>query len=215
MNDDVQKAQGELETIAPAPATQETPKSLEDVIAGLKGFGIEEFEEILTLKSKNGDLKLKIANVPTSDEMMAVQAADDLKGYLWIKRVKVELISRAITWLGGLDIRNLPTEKRFVPDPTDPNHAVRDIQVVLRNLMMGWGQELVETLWKVLMTHSQNIEDTLRAQFPQNAIMTEVEQRLIERARKSMDDQFQIIRDEAVSTLYDTTPEPTPIPEVK
>lgn len=208
--DDVKKAQAELETIAPAAPEQAPPKTLDDVVAGLKGFGIEEFEEILTLKSKSGDLRIKIANVPTSDEMLAVQSADDLKGYLWIKRVKVELLSRSITWMDGLDIRNLEPEKRYVQDPTDPNKAVRDIQTVLRNLMLGWGQELVETLWKVLMTHSQNIEDKLRAEFPQNAIMTEVEARLIERARKQMDSTFQSIREEAVSALYDTTPGPTP-----
>lgn len=208
--EDVKKAQAELETIAPSVPEQAAPKSLDDVVAGLKGFGIEEFEEILTLKSGKGDLRLKIANVPTSDEMSAVQAAEELKGYLWIKRVKVELISRSITWLDGLDIRSLPPEKRFVPDPTDPNRAVRDIQAVLRNLMMGWGQELVETLWKVLMTHSQNIEDRLKNEFPQNAIMTEVEQRLIQRARSQMDNSFQAIRDEAVAALYDTTPEPAP-----
>lgn len=210
MNDDAQKAQGELEAIAPAAQEQAAPKSLDEVVAGLKGFGIEEFEEILTLRSKRGDVRLKIANVPTSDEMLAVQAAEDLKGYLWIKRVKVELISRSVTWIDGLDIRSLPPEKRFASDPTDPNRAVRDIQTVLRNLIMGWGQELVETLWKVLMTHSQNIEDRLRSEFPQNAIMTEVESRLIERARKQMDSAFQVIREEAVSTLYDTKPETLP-----
>lgn len=208
--DDVQKAQGELEAIAPPATEQEAPRSLDDVVAGLKGFGIEEFEEILTLKSKGKDLRIKIANIPTADEMLAVQAADDLKGYLWIKRVKVELISRSITWIDGIDIHNLPKEKRFVPDPTDDNHAVRDIQTVLRNMIMTWGQELVESLWKVLMTHSQNIEDRLKEQFPQNAIMTEVEARLIERAKKQMDASFQVIRDEQVAVLYDTTPEKLP-----
>ena len=212
---DVQKAQGELDAIAPTSPEQAAPKSLDEVIEGLKGFGIEEFEEILTLKCKGRDLKIKIANIPTSDEMLAVQAADDLKGYLWIKRVKVELISRAITWIDGIDVHNLPQEKRFVPDPTDQNRAVRPIETVLRNVIMGWGQELVESLWKVLMTHSQNIEDRLKNQFPQNAIMTEVEQRLIDRAQKQMDKTFQTIRDEQVSALYDTSPERVPEDEGK
>jgi hypothetical protein len=207
---DVQKAQGELEAIAPATDAQAPPQSLDDVVAGLRGFGIEEFEEILTLRSKGKNLRIKIANVPTSDEMLAVQAADEFKGYLWIKRVKVELISRAISWIDGIDIRNLPNEKRFVPDPTDPNRAVRDVQVVLRNTIMTWGQELTESLWKVLMNHSQNIEDRLKEEFPQNAMMTEVEQRLIERAKKQMDESFQVIRDEQVAALYDTTPERLP-----
>jgi hypothetical protein len=204
---DVQKAQAELEAIAPA-SSGDAPQSLDDVVAGLKGFGIEDFEEILTLKSKGKTLRIKVANIPTTEEMVAVQAADEFKGYLWIKRVKVELISRAISWIDGIDIRNLPNEKRFVPDPTDPNRAVRDVQVVLRNTIMTWGQELVESLWKVIMNHSQNIEDRLKAEFPQNALMTEVEARLIERARKQMDDSFQVIRDEQVAALYDTSPEP-------
>lgn len=209
-NDDVQKAQGELEIIAPTSQEQALPQSLDDVVAGLRGFGIEDFQDILTLKFKGKELRIKIANIPTTDEMLSVQAADEFKGYLWIKRVKVELISRAISWIDGIDIHNLPNEKRFVPDPTDPNKAVRDVQVVLRNTIMTWGQEIVESLWKVLMNHSQNIEDRLKAEFPQNAMMTEVEGRLIERARKQMDESFQVIRDEQVAALYDTTPEKLP-----
>jgi len=210
VSNDVQKAQDELKAIAPAAPAEAAPLSLDDVVAGLKGFGIEEFEEILTLTSGAKKLQIKIANIPTADEMFSVQAADEFKGYLWIKRVKVELISRAISWIDGIDIRNLPTEKRFVSDPSDPNRAVRDIQVVLRNTIMTWGQEVTEALWKVLMNHSQNIEDRLKNEFPQNAMMTEVEARLIERARKQMDESFQIIRDEQVAALYDTTLEKIP-----
>lgn len=212
--DDVQKAQGELEAIAPVSPAEAAPQSLEDVIAGLKGFGIEEFEEILTIKCKgNRDLRIKIANIPTTEEMLAVQAADEFKGYLWIKRVKVELLSRSISWIDGIDLRKLPEEKKFVADPTDPNHAVRPMQTVLRNVIMGWGQELVEALWKVVMTHSQRIEDNLKEQFPNNAMMTEVEQRLMERARKQFEDNMQIIRDQHVAALYDYSeakPEGTP-----
>lgn len=214
MNEDAQKAQGELEVIAPAPQEQAEPKSLDDVVAGLRGFGIEDFEEILTLKANGRSLRIKIANIPTSEEMLAVQAADEFKGNLWIKRVKVEIISRAISWIDGIEIRSLPTEKRFIPDPTDPNKAVRDIQTVLRNLLMTWGQEIVEVLWKVVMSHSQNIEDRLKSEFP-NATMTEVESRLIARARRQLDESFEIIRDEAVATLYDTTPGTLPEEEEK
>ena len=206
--DNVETAKQELGVIAPTEEVTETPRSLEDVIAGLKGFGIEEFEEILTIKCKDRNLRLKIANIPTSEEMIAVQSADEFKGYLWIKRVKVELISRAITWIDGIDIHNLAPNQRFVPDPTDADRKVRDTQVVLRNVIMGWGQELTEVLWKVLMNHSQNIEDRLKEQFPSNAIMTEVEMRLFDRAKKQMDENMQIIRDEQVDALYDTSTEP-------
>jgi len=200
--DDVQKAQGELDQIAPAAPQAVAPKSLDDVIAGLKGFGIEEFEDILTIKSKSRTLSVKISNIPTTDEMIAVQSADEFKGYLWIKRVKVELLSRAITWIDGIDIRTLPADQRFIPDPTD-NGKVRDVQVVLRNIIMGWGQELTEVLWKVLMTHSQNIEDRMKAQFPDNATMTEVEQRLFEQAKKQLDEANKVIIEEQVAKLYD------------
>jgi hypothetical protein len=194
----------ELEIIAPADGLEATPQSIEDIIAGLRGFGLEELEEILTIQSKNQMVRLKIANIPTSDEMLAIQAADNLKGYLWVKRVKVEILSRSITWINGLNIRALPDDKRFVVDPTDPQKSARDVQVVLRNLILGWGQEVTELLWKVVMTHAQNIEDRLREQFPANAVMTEVEQRLFERAQKQIDEANQAIVDEAVSELYDT-----------
>ncbi len=204
---DAEKAQGELEVIAPSAPQEETPKSLEEIIAGLKGFGIEEFEDILTVKSKGRNIRIKIANIPTAEEMLAVQAADEFKGYLWIKRVKVELIARSISWIDGVDIHNLTPEQRFVPDPTDGG-KVRDVQHVLRNVLLGWGQELVEVLWKVVMTHSQNIEDRLKEEFPSNATMTEVESRLIERARKAMEESMTVIQEEQVSALYDSVPTP-------
>jgi hypothetical protein len=208
--DNVEAAKQELNEIAPASPQTAAPKSLEDVIAGLKGFGIEEFEEILTVRCKGKDLRLKISNIPTTDEMLAVQAADEFKGYLWIKRVKVELISRSISWIDGISIRDLDGDKRYIPDPTDPAKSLRDIQVVLRNILMGWGQELVEVLWKVVMNHSQNIEDKLKEQFPSSAIMTEVEARLFERARKQMEEASKVILEEQVSKLYDTA---TGVPE--
>ena len=202
MADEVQKAQSELEQIAPSAPQELAPQSIDEIIAGLKGFGIEEFEEILTVKCKGRDLRVKIANIPTAEEMLSVQAADDYKGYLWIKRVKVELLSRAITWIDGMDIRALRPDQRFAADPTDDG-KVRDIQVVLRNIMLGWGQELIEVLWKVLMTHSQNIEDRMKSQFPDNATMTEVERRLFEAAKKQLDEANKVIIEEQVARLYD------------
>jgi hypothetical protein len=200
--DEVQKAQGELEQIAPSAPPAEAPKSLDEIIAGLRGFGIEEFEEILTIKCKGRNLRVKISNIPTTEEMLSIQAVEEFKGYLWIKRVKVELLSRAITWIDGVDILALKPDERFVTDPTDEG-KVRDIQVVLRNVIMGWGQELTEVLWKVLMTHSQNIEDRMKAQFPDSAVITEVEQRLFEQAKKQLDEANKVIIEEQVAKLYD------------
>jgi hypothetical protein len=200
--DDVKQQAGVEQAQAEIAALQEaTPKSLDEIIGGLKGFGIEEFEEILTIKTKGRDVRIKISNLPTTDEMSATLAADEFKGYSWVKRVKVELLSRAISWIDGMDIRNLPIEKRFVIDPTDGK--TRDVQVCLRNLIMGWGQELVEVLWKVLMTHSQRMEDRMKEQFPDSATMTEVEQRLFEQARKQIEETNRVIVEDAVAKLYD------------
>jgi hypothetical protein len=191
-----EQAQAEISAVQEA-----TPLSLDEVIGSLKGFGIEEFEEILTVKTKKRDVRLKISNIPTTDEISATLAAEDAKGYSWVKRVKVEILSRAISWIDGQDIRNLDPSKRFVTDPTDG--AVRDIQVALRNLIMGWGQELVEVLWKVVMTHSQRMEDRLKEQFPDSATMTEVEARLFEQARQQIEETNKVIVQEAVAKLYD------------
>ena len=216
MEENVKQAQDEMATIAP-PTNGEAPppKSIEEVIAGLTGFGIEQVDEILTIKSKGRkDVQLKISNIPTSDEMLSIQAVEEFKGYLWIKRVKVEILSRSFSWIDGIDIRALTSEQRFVADPTDEG-KVRDIQVVLRNLIMGWGQETMEILWKVLMTHSQNIEDRMKNQFPDSAVMTEVEQRLFEQARQQIEERNQVIIDETVSKLYETDLDSETVEEVK
>jgi hypothetical protein len=209
MDDKVQQAQNEIASASLEAQGEAQPQSLDEIVAGLKGFGIEEIEEMLTINCKGGkQVRLRISNIPTTDELQAVMAADEFKGYLWIKRVKVELLSRAITWLGlgegkhGISLKGLPQDKRFVGDPTDDG-KVRDIQVVLRNLIMTWGQEITEILWKVLMTHSQNIENRMGEQFPDSAVMTDVERRLFEQAQKQIDEQTKVIVQEQVARLYD------------
>jgi hypothetical protein len=214
----VQLAQNEIESAsADSAAGSPPPQSLDEIVAGLCGFGIEELEEILTINSKSGKkIRLRISNIPTTDEMQGVMAADEFKGYLWIKRVKVELLSRAITWVGigdgkGVSLSSLAPDQRFCADPTDGG-KVKDIQVVLRNLIMGWGQEITEILWKVLMTHSQNIEDRMAEQFPESTVMTEVESRLFEQARKQIEDQTAVIVQDQVAKLYDADID-GPLPE--
>lgn len=218
MDDKVQQAQSEIASATPELQEQAAPQSLDEIVAGLKGFGIEELEEILTITTKDSKkIRLRISNIPTSDEMQAVMAADEFKGYLWIKRVKVELLSRAITWVAvgekgkGISLRTLLASQRFCADPTDGG-KVRDIQIVLRNLIMGWGQEITEILWKVLMTHSQNIENRMGEQFPESTVMTEVETRLFEQAKREIDDQTKVIIQDQVAKLYDADID-GPLPE--
>ena len=135
--------------------------------------------------------------------MLSIQAAEEYKAYAWIKKVKAEIVSRSISWIDGVDIRSLTPDKRWVADPTSPDKTVRDIQEVLRNLILSWGQESLEILWKIVMTHAQSIENRLSSEFPNNMVMNEIENRLFEQARKQVEEQAKTIMDEAVSVLYD------------
>jgi hypothetical protein len=200
------QAQGEI-----VSHSEESSLSLDDIVSDLKGFGIEDLEEIITIKMKSGKTaKLRVSNIPSNDEMASLLAVEGQKGYLWVKAVKIEILSRAISWVNGRSLRTLTQEQRLVVDPTavdeetgKPITVTRDIQVVLRNLLKGWGEELVEILWKILMTHSQTIEDRLKASLPESALMTEVESRLFEQARAQIDAATDQIIQESVAKLYD------------
>ena len=186
-----------------APVQEATPQSLDEVILGLKGFGIEEFEEILTLEAGGRVIKLRISNIPTEDEMLSLMAVEGSKGYLWVQKVKVEILSRSISWINGIQIRGLEGAARNITDPTDGQR--RDIQVVLRNILAGWGQEILAVLWKVVCVHCQRIEDRLVQSFPDSAIMTEVEKRFMEQAIREIADQNQSLIKDGFNKLVETS----------
>jgi hypothetical protein len=186
----------------PQPAVEATPQSIDEVIAGLKSFGIEEFEEILELNAGGKTIKLRISNIPSEDEMMAMMAVEGSKGYLWVQKVKCEILSRAISWINGVQIRGLEGKDRNVIDPTDGQR--RDIQVALRNILAGWGQEILHVLWKVLCVHCQRVEDRLVKSFPDSAIMTEVEKRFMEQAIRDIAEQNKSLIAESFNELVDT-----------
>jgi hypothetical protein len=165
---------------------ENTPMSLDQVLADLRGFGIEEFEEILTLTIAGKKLQMKLSNVPTDGDLTAMLAVEGLKNYAFFQEIKVELLSRAITWLNGIDIAKLTKLERRVIDPSDG--LPKDIQVVLRNLIKSWGLEVMQVLWKVLMVHSQTIENRLFENFPQAAQLTDVERRYRERIEKELEE---------------------------
>ena len=176
------------------------PQSLDEVIQGLRGFGLEEGEEILTFESGKKTVSLRISNIPTEQEMKALLAAEEFKGYAWIQRIRCEILSRAITWVNGISIRQLSGEQRLVTDPTTGEKS--DIQEAMRNILLGWGQEVVLTLWKVLMVHSDKIEKRMQASFPESSLMTEVEKRFYETALKEIQDaNKEIIEDAAAKAL--------------
>jgi hypothetical protein len=104
--------------------------SLGDVIADLRGFGIEDFEEILILEIAGKKLQLKLSNIPTDQDLIAMLAVEGSKGYVFFQEIKVELLSRAVTWINGCDIRHLEGKDRLV---RDKQGLQKDVQVVLRD----------------------------------------------------------------------------------
>lgn len=181
-----------------------TPENINDILADLKGFGIEDFEDVITMQSGEKTVQLKISNVPTEQERLALIAVEEFKGYNWLQEVKCEILSRSISWINGIQIRSLTPAQRLVKDPNDDSD--RDIQVVLRGIIKGWGQEFMQVLWKVLMVHSQSIEDRLLASFPDAATMTATEARLTERAHREIEAETKTVIEEQVTALFTDTP---------
>ncbi len=182
---------------------EQAPQSVDDIIAGLLGFGIEDNEELLTIKASGRTHSLRISNSSSEEEMMALLAVENDKGYLWVKKVKIEILSRAISWIDGVSIRNLTPKQRMVKDPTDKSGVFhKDIQVVLRNIIAGWGDEIVNLLWKVLMVHSQKIENRLIESFPESAMMTEVERRFFDQAMKEIEEVNKAVIAEEVNKMF-------------
>lgn len=176
-----------------------TPKSLEEIVSGLQGFGIEENEEILTVKASGKTVNFRISNMCPEEETKALIAAEDLKGHAWMHRIKCEILSRAVTYLNGVTIRTLPQDQRYVKHPVTGEQV--DIQVALRDTLLGWGNELVGVLWKVLMVHSQGIEDRIFEQFPDSSVMTDVERRFMAQAMQEVEEASRVIIEDAVAKL--------------
>ena len=165
----------------------ESPLTLDQVINDLVGFGLEENEEILTIKSAGKEHRLRISNIPTEKELEALLAVETVKGYSWIQSVKAEILSRSISWIDGISLKNLKEEDRWVTDPRSKEQM--QWQPALRNVILGWGMEVMNVLWKVFMTHSQRIEDRLKDAFPDSAVMTDVEKRFMDLAVQEVEEQ--------------------------
>lgn len=154
------------------------PMSLDQIMLDLKGFGVEDLAEPISITASGKTVRLKLSNVPTEQELMTLVATEEFKGHAWIARVKGETLARSISWINGTDLRNSRDE--IVVDPTTGLETT--LQTALRNMIMGWGKEVVDVLWKVLMVHCQRIEDRLFESLPDSSVMTDVERRFIEQA---------------------------------
>lgn len=157
--------------------------SIDDIIAGLQGFGIEDTEDLLTLTVGGKTINLRLANIPPEAEIQALYSAEELKGHAWVTRIKCEVLSRSISWINGISLKD--SASMFITNPL--NGAEGNIRPVLRDLLMGWGQESVNVLWKVLMVHCQKIEDRLYESLPDATIMTDVEKRFFQKALEEIE----------------------------
>lgn len=177
---------------------EETP-SIDEIIAGLRGFGIEENEEILTLEAGGKKHRLRISNIPTEAELTSIMAVDDVKGYAWLQRIKAEVLSRSISYIDGVSVKSL--EGKMFNDPTTGQQMLW--QPALRNVILTWGMEVMNVLWKVFMVHSQRIEDRLKDAFPDSAVMTDVEKRFVELAVQDIEDQTREMIKERLNVIVD------------
>lgn len=167
--------------------TEETPVpvelTLDQIIADLQGFGIEDTEEMITLKVGGKTINLRLSNIPSEAEIQALYSAEELKGHAWVTRIKCEVLSRSISWINGWSLKN--ASGLFIVNPMTGVEG--NIRPILRDLIMGWGQESVNVLWKILMVHCQKIEDRLYESLPDVSVMTDVEKRFFQKALEEID----------------------------
>lgn len=173
--------------------------SIDDILADLKGFGVEDLTEPINVVASGKTTRLKLSNVPNDSELNALLACEEYKGHVWVTRVKVELLSRSISWINDISLRD--DSKMFVTDPTTGKEM--HIRPALRNLLMGWGQEVVNLLWKILMVHCQKIEDRLFESMPDSQIMTDVEKRFLSQAIQEMDELNREVLKDSIRNVID------------
>lgn len=160
--------------------------NLDAILSDLKGLGVKELGVPLEIETVSGrKVVFTISNIPTSQELEALLAAEEFKGHHWMQRIKCEVLSRAVTTLNGVRLADL--QEPYVTDQLDNSRTVH-IRSALRDLMFTWGPETLQVVWRVFMNHCQNLEDSLMASFPEAAVITEYERRFYEKTLKIVDE---------------------------
>ena len=188
----------------PQPEVPVVPLTLDQIIMDLKGFGIESTEEPIVVQASGKTISMRLANVSTEDEITTLLASEEYKGHAWISRVKAEMLARSISWLNGVSLHD--KKETIVVDPTNQQEVV--LRIALRNIIMGWGQEITNILWKVLMVHCQKIEDRLLESLPESSIMTEVEKRFLQHSISEFEEAQKISFKEAADEIMSAPDEP-------
>lgn len=199
------------ETQQAAAGTERKPANLSDILADLQGFGIEECEEIVTITSNNRTIRFKFSNISSEDDLEANLQSEEYKGYDYFQRIKINILSRAVSWINGLDLTKLEGPARLVVDPKSGEKV--DFRVALRRTIAGWGGEVMQVLWKMLMVHMQKIEDRLFESLPETAVLPEVERRYRERIEREYDEITRGVLTQRIGELVDGEPTTTENPQ--
>lgn len=187
-----------------AAVAERTPANLSEVLDDLQGFGIEECEEILTVTSGKRTMRFKFSNISTDEDLQSNLATEEAKGYEHFQRIKAEILSRAISWINGVDLRALEGPSRLVLDPTTGDKV--DFRAGLRRTILSWGVEVMQVMWKMLMVHVQSIEDRLFESLPDDAVMTQVEIRYRDRMAKELEEITRDTLSQRIGELIDQEP---------
>ncbi len=98
------KTEQTVESVSPVEPEIIIPLTLDQIIADLKGFGIEDTDAPIVITASGKTVSLKLANIPTEDELATLLATEEYKGHAWIARVKGEILSRSISSINGLKL---------------------------------------------------------------------------------------------------------------
>ena len=170
------------------------------ILSDIRGFGITDAEEIVTMVVGGRKIQLRISNISNDDEVGALIRCDVVKGHAWVQRMRCEILARSITWINGADLSKI----QYVVDPYSEDKEERPVRLVLVDILMKWGQEAVLTLWKIYMVHCQSIENSLIEQLPDSQLMTETEKRFLERVAEEL----QVIASTAITETADAITSP-------
>ena len=147
------------------------PAFIDAILEGIRGFGIADTEQMVTMTVKGRTVNLRLSNLSPEDEIHSLIANSELKGHPWVQRMRCDLLAKAVTWINGVPV----TDDLFATDPYTKED--RTVRAILRDMFARWGAQAVLVLWRIYMVHCQRLENNLIEQLPDAAIMTEVERR--------------------------------------
>lgn len=183
----------------PVEGTPESIPTLDSILSDIQGFGLEQLNEAITIQAGGKSVRIKLSNISTQHNLDALLAVDGMKGQLWMDAIRAEILSYAITWINGMDVRE--HTMTIVVDPV--TQAERPFRETLRDSILGWATETKQVLWKALMTHCQRIEDRLFDSLPEPLVMTEIEKQFLQQAMLEIQDAQQEVYKDTIKEIVE------------